>query len=85
MLKTKGGWMAQWKYGVKGTNLSATSPQKRTWYLWGYSPRGTQSILATVRKDGSVYTVRNSMRGGIAVSTHRTVSAAKKAAEKLVK
>lgn len=81
---SKGGWLLEWKHGVKGTNLAATSEQKSTWFLWGYNPRGGQSILATVRKEGSMYVLRNSMRGGVKVSNHRMVSAAKTAAEKLV-
>ena len=81
---SKGGWLLQWKYGVEGTNLAGTPEQKNTWYLWGYNPRGGQSVVNTVRKDGSMYVLRNSMMGGAKVSSHRTVSAAKTAAEKLV-
>lgn len=86
-MKTAGGWNVRWKYGVKGTNLAGTPEQKRTWYLWGYNPRGGQSILATVRKVGGAYDVRNSMRGGRLVDTIKganALSRAKRKAERMV-
>ncbi|MFA5937633.1 MAG: hypothetical protein WC822_07195 [Candidatus Paceibacterota bacterium] len=83
MLKTKGGWSAEWKHGTHGTNLSPTVSQRSTWYLWGYSPRGSQSIIATVQKIGGKYEVRNSMRGGLLVGSFNTIKRSKSVAEKL--
>ncbi len=82
-MKTAGGWDARWSYGVKGTNLTGTSEQKRTWYLWGYNPRGGQSILATVRKVGGAYDVRNSTVGGRLVDTIRGANALSRAKRKV--
>ena len=85
-MKTAGGWRAEWKYGVAGTNLAGTPEQKKTWYLWGYGPKGGQTILATVRKEGGAYDVRNSLRAGMLVDTIKGKNAlerAKKVAEKL--
>lgn len=78
-MKTKGGWVAKWKYGVKGTNLASTLEQRRTWFLWGYNPRGGQSILATVRKEGGAYDVRDSTRGGKLMHTFGGANALKRA------
>jgi len=83
MLTTKGGWKAEWKYGVRGTNLTPTLQQKRTWYLWGYNPRGGQSIIATVQKVGGKYEVRNAMRGGMLVGSSKSLVKAKAIAEGL--
>ena len=86
MMKTAGGWLAKWKYGTKGTNLAGTPEQKRTWYLWGYNPKGGQSILATVRKVGGAYDVRNSTMAGRLVGTIRganALSRAKRKAERM--
>lgn len=79
---TAGGWRAEWKHGVKGTNLAGTPEQKRTWYLWGYSPKGSQAILATVRKEGGAYDVRNSTMAGRLVATIRGANALRRAKRK---
>ncbi len=81
---TRGGWSAEWKYGVTGTNLAPTPQQKRTWFLWGYSPKGTQSILARVYRSAGRkfrFMVHDDTAGGKLLGEHPTLLQAKKMAE----
>jgi len=79
---TKGGWYCYWRYGVLGTNLSATPEQRITWYLWGHSPYGREHILAHYRMDGRRWAAFDDTKGGQSIGSYKRAPQARRAIEK---